>query len=45
MQVPEGQDIGEIIQEMDYNFTSPEDMPDVDFLDTEIRDYEIKDVK
>ena len=36
--------VGEVISEMDYTFT-PHPQDPVDFVDTEIRDFEIKDVK
>jgi hypothetical protein len=36
--------VGEVISEMDYNFTPHPEDP-VDFVDTEILDFEIKDVK
>ena len=39
----EGIDIDEVIQEMDYNFTSDTEGADIDY--TEIMDYEITDSK
>jgi hypothetical protein len=43
MDMDEGIEVGEVISEMDYSFYSQTD--GVDFIDTEIRDYEIKDSK
>jgi hypothetical protein len=41
--VEEGVEIGEIIQEMDYNFISNTDNADI--TDIEITDYEVTDSK
>lgn len=38
----EGQDIEEVLQEMDYNFTASPDT-NADIEDTQIMDWEIKD--
>ena len=43
MDLDEGVDVGDMIANMDYEFTSPSDA--CDFVDTEIRDYEIIDSK
>lgn len=37
----EGVEISEVIQEMDYSFTSQTDNAEI--MDTEIRDFEVKD--
>lgn len=39
----DGVEIGEIIQEMDYGFTSQTDGADI--VDTEIKDFEVTDSK
>ncbi len=44
LNVDEGAEIGEIMDEMDYNFVPDVDSP-ADIVDTEILDYEIKDSK
>lgn len=43
VEMEEGIEMGEVIQEMDYNFTSQTE--GVDIVDTEIRDYNIEDSK
>lgn len=43
MQMDEGIEIDEVINEMDYDYFS--NTEGVDFVDTEIRDFEVKDSK
>lgn len=43
MRMEEGIDVDDVISEMDYEFNSRTE--GVDFEDTEIRDYEVKDSK
>ena len=43
MDMEEGIEVGDVISEMDYEFTSQTE--NVDFVDTEIRDYEVTDSK
>ena len=43
MQMDEGIEVGDVISEMDYDFTPQTE--GVDFVDTEIRDFEVTDSK
>ena len=43
IQMDEGVEVDDVIQEMDYNFQS--NTVGADIVDTEIRDYEIQDSK
>lgn len=44
IEVSEGQDVDEVLQNMDYNFTAS-DSDDATIVDTEIEDWEIVDSK
>ena len=43
LSVDEGVDVGEVLENMDYSFTTEETRADI--LDTEIKDWEITDSK
>ena len=43
MEMEEGISVGEVIEEMDYSFAPQTE--GVDFVDMEIRDYEVEDSK
>lgn len=46
LDMDEGVEVGEVIQEMDYNFIPTSTLgPSADVLDTEILDYEVRDSK